>query len=231
MLVIGGAGGLGSAVVRLATKEGWKVRVADLRPAHPDDYTVDVGNAAQVASMFRHEGPWNSVVYCAGVSGHAKVQGMNLHRTMLDAMDVNCVGAITALQWWSKQLFGLLEVPHREALRHFVVVSSNSAHIPRSQSLAYCASKAALSMAVRVAARELASNDVNIWGVEPGWIADTPMSQQFRRDNPSREAHRIPGGDARVLYTKSLATFILQTIALDAPWINGCMLRLDGGEQ
>jgi len=232
MLVIGGAGGLGSAVAQQARDlKTWYVQVADSRPSAATHLTVDVGNAAQVGSLFRTEGPWDTVVYCAGVSGMAKVPGISLHRTVQHAAEVNYEGAVNALQWWAKQAidrnFNTDDAPD---LQHFVVVSSNSAHIARSGSLAYCASKAAVSMAVRVAARELATTELNVWGVEPGFILDTPMSERFRQ-NYTGPSHRIPGGDARALTKDSLAAFILQTITLDAPWINGCMLRLDGGEE
>jgi hypothetical protein len=65
--------------------------------------------------------------------------------------------------------------------------------------------------------------------VEPGLITDTAMTERTLARLPEGvPAHRIPGD--RTLTAWSLAMFICRTIQLDALWINGCSLRLDGGE-
>lgn len=57
-----------------------------------------------------------------------------------------------------------------------VAVTSDAAWRPMRTSLAYCASKAALEMAVRVASREYAPKGWRINAVAPGKVADTPMT-------------------------------------------------------
>lgn len=116
--------------------------------------------------------------------------------------------------------------------RQFVAVSSNSAHIARGGSAPYCASKAALSMGLRVAARECAGAPV-IWGVEPGYIEDTPMSQEtkFNFEGP---LHRIPGVKPRVGLSRSEMALHIVALALNGMSgmaLNGATIRLDGGEQ
>jgi NAD(P)-dependent dehydrogenase (short-subunit alcohol dehydrogenase family) len=113
----------------------------------------------------------------------------------------------------------------------FVAVSSNSAHVARSESAGYCASKAALSMAVRCAARRYAPlNTFRIWGYEPGLILDSPMTEAVRMSvRPDVPLHRIPGN--HTLRRGDLAQRIVDDIASGDRWLNGCMLRLDGGEQ
>jgi NAD(P)-dependent dehydrogenase (short-subunit alcohol dehydrogenase family) len=149
-----------------------------------------------------------------------------------DSMDVNYFGAMNVLDHWAVQwrALGWKAGMHRPT---FVAVSSNSAQLARSRSLAYCASKAALSMAIRCAARELAPHSVNIWGVEPGWISDTPMSEAVHARIVAEQRglpnHRIPGG--REVHRRELGRFIAEHVSHEWDWMNGCMLRLDGGDQ
>jgi NAD(P)-dependent dehydrogenase (short-subunit alcohol dehydrogenase family) len=57
-----------------------------------------------------------------------------------------------------------------------VAVTSDAAWRPMRASSLYCASKAALEMAIRVASRELAPAGWRVNGVAPGKVADTPMT-------------------------------------------------------
>jgi NAD(P)-dependent dehydrogenase (short-subunit alcohol dehydrogenase family) len=59
---------------------------------------------------------------------------------------------------------------------NIVAVTSDAAWRPMRTSVAYCASKAALEMAIRVASREYAHLGWRINGVAPGKVADTPMT-------------------------------------------------------
>jgi NAD(P)-dependent dehydrogenase (short-subunit alcohol dehydrogenase family) len=58
-----------------------------------------------------------------------------------------------------------------------VAVTSDAAWRPMRTSIAYCASKAALEMAVRVASREYAPAGWRINAVAPGKVHDTPMTK------------------------------------------------------
>lgn len=107
---------------------------------------------------------------------------------------------------------------------HFVVMSSNSAVIPRSQSMAYCASKAALSMAVRCAARDLqkAKMDLTVYGWEPGLVKGTPMSE----GRGGTRMLGLPEGISR----RALAHQIVSALAFGGAEYSGVLVRLDNGE-
>jgi hypothetical protein len=107
---------------------------------------------------------------------------------------------------------------------HFVALSSNSAHIPRSQSMAYCSSKAALSMAIRCAARDVgkAGMDMSIYGWEPGLVKGTPMSGE----RGGTRMLGLPEGMPR----RALANQIVNALAFGGPEYNGVLVRLDAGE-
>lgn len=113
----------------------------------------------------------------------------------------------------------------------FVVISSNSAHVARRGSTPYCASKAALSMAMRSIARERASAGMLIYGYEPGILSGTPMTEETA-GGWTGALHRIPGLDPRKgLSVLDLASVIVDNVARPNRMLNGVMLRLDGGEQ
>jgi NAD(P)-dependent dehydrogenase (short-subunit alcohol dehydrogenase family) len=115
--------------------------------------------------------------------------------------------------------------------RHFVAISSNSAQVARSTGMGYCASKAALSMALRCAGRDLATRGLpfSVYGYEPGWLAGTPMSDEVRQRLDGAPPHRIPAGDP--IDTKGLAAQIVNGLEHSRYNLNGTVLRVDGGEQ
>ncbi len=125
----------------------------------------------------------------------------------------------------------------------FVFISSNSAHVARGNSEVYCATKAALSMAVRCRARDIAREYETlgpsfIYAYEPGFIAGTPMSQEVTRrlskTMSAREAqviqmHRMPGvweGMDRRLLGRLIAMNLTNSRIL-----HGSTLRVDLGDQ
>lgn len=115
----------------------------------------------------------------------------------------------------------------------FVFISSNSAHIARSGSLSYCVSKAALSMAMRVAARDMAKDRERFGGrytycYEPCWIEGTPMSQEVEDRLSGNLAHRVPGGKG--LSRLGLAEIIVSNLR-SAKSLHGASLRIDLGDQ
>ena len=113
---------------------------------------------------------------------------------------------------------------------NFCSISSNSAHLARSQSAGYCASKAGLSMALRCVARRVAMNpQLCIWGYEPGFLVGTPMSERTAEAFPTAPLHRIPGGYG--LDPHDLADRIVGDLIVASRSLNGCMMRIDGGEQ
>lgn len=118
-----------------------------------------------------------------------------------------------------------------------VVVSSNSAAVPRAGSAGYCASKAAVSHGMRSLARE-ASKDPNLQNVslvtvEPGLIIDTPMTQQWTDKNPGVAPSRTPspaGTSAEHLTKRDVARLVKNIVAHPRAY-HGATIRMDRGEQ
>lgn len=133
-------------------------------------------------------------------------------------------------QEWSKK--NQEDVPM--LYRHYVAISSNSAAIPRSSSAAYCASKAALSMALRVKAREGKGGDqhgIVVYGYEPGLLAGTPMTKNTENDFPGALLHRMRGSAvAEGIPVEWLAEQIVTGLRSPGAALNGTLIRYDAGE-
>ena len=158
-----------------------------------------------------------------------RIQGLGL--TMQDAFHTNVIGPMEVLHQF---LTSATRHPDRhdgKYRRRFVAVSSNSARIPRTGSTPYCASKAALSMALRVAARELADDPWAplVWGYEPGLLAGTPMTagSAVAIDGP---LHRMKGVEPTGLSVPELAQQIVSDLVAGPRALHGCLVPFDAGE-
>ncbi len=238
LLVVGAAqGSLGSAVAAEAERQCIRVVTAGVQRDGFHEHYLDVTRPmGDVVNTLRTIGPFTHVVCTAGVNKQAhlsEAEGVVTAR-MYSHMLVNAIGPICLLESWMNLLKKSDLPSHWQG--QFVAISSNSAQVARSSSAPYCASKAALSMAIRCAARELAVSQQRwrrllVYGYEPGWIEDTPMSNRILKGLPDETPpHRIPGGGIGVS-KEHLASLVVRNLLMPSQMLNGCMMRLDGGEQ
>lgn len=232
LLVVGARkGSLGIAIAEAAEERGWGVTTAGI---HGEEHRLDIVEVGRVDMLLEELLP-HSVVCTAGINYESRPGRPDFNQQMKHHMRVNATGPLAMASNW----FGLWQEQFKcepgyedDAAYNFVAISSNSAHVARSNSAAYCASKAALSMGIRCLGRYVASHPAgfNIFGYEPGWIEDTPMSDAvLHRLADDEPEHRIPGG--RSLQPEVLAVTIVSSLATGPSPLNGCMIRLDGGEQ
>lgn len=188
-----------------------------------EDLSLDITHPYTYAKALR-EMQYDHVIVTAGLNLGMHSFG-NITDWMNEHMMVNCIGPMNLLDVWYKK-----NKP-KSTVGHFIGVSSNSAHIARQNSMAYCASKAAFSMSLRVAAREIANADqmAMVYGYEPGLLMNTPMTKETEeRFGPS--ATRIPG-NPHGLHADDVAHQIAATLHVGGRGLNGTLVRLDGGEQ
>lgn len=194
-----------------------------------EDKRLDVTKLKDVYAFLRKE-EVDHVVCTVGTNMPGTIQGAEWHRNMKLQMLVNYQGPMNLLAEWARYWRDKEDATGPELNRHFVVVSSNSAHTARSESGGYCASKAALSMGVRCAARQQAHRNLSIYGYEPGWMDGTPMSEGVEeRLGTGAVVHRIPGNNTMDPFV--LAKMIVTNMVFTCGELNGTMLRVDGGEQ
>lgn len=165
------------------------------------------------------------VVCTIGVNEGLPVYGDEWTDLAAEHMEVNFLRPMRLLRAFEDYLSGLPGT--------FVAISSNSARIARSSSAAYCASKAALSMGLRCAARDMtrAGNPLRVWGYEPGALAGTPMTKSVARglgkNVPMSRMLTSPAG----LPVGAVGRIVARDL-LDSPEVlHGTIVPLDNGEQ
>lgn len=248
MLVTGGAGGIGRAIVELLLAQGAQVALAD----------VGAGRAAAAA-----EALGGADKGCFGiemdVSGPATIAtGMDATLAALGRLDglVNCAAIVLhadplEIAWgdWQRQfeinLFGAYEVSRRAAKAMIegdskgaiVSIASEAGKKGHMESLAYSASKAGLISMTRMLSESLAAYDINVNCVCPGGVA-TPMLREV-----SEAYSGFTGEAAPAIFDKMLsqqlvrhltprevarvASFLLSD---DAYLIRGQAVNADAGE-
>jgi NAD(P)-dependent dehydrogenase (short-subunit alcohol dehydrogenase family) len=221
-VVVGGASGIGAAVAELERKRGAGVLVWDV--AGDFDVECDVTDAAAVdraaAVTLERVGVPREVTVTAGI-GHS---GMLLDVAPDEwdrVMAINTRGPLLAMRACARAMIDA------GSPGSIVATSSVSARLVDRSMGAYCASKAALSMVVEVAACEWAPHGIRVNAVGPG-VTATPMLGRA----PDTESgwlasvqHRTPLGRL------GTAEDIAQAIRAlhDVEWMTGQIVECDGG--
>jgi NAD(P)-dependent dehydrogenase (short-subunit alcohol dehydrogenase family) len=220
-VVIGGASGIGAAVVERYRDAGRPVVVWDVHESA--DVVCDVTDEQQIeaalaATLDRVEQLPTQITVTAGI-GHSGLLN-DITRAEWDrVLAVNVTGPWLVMRAWARQFAA------READASIVATSSVSARLVDRSMGAYCTSKAALSMTVRIAAAEWAPS-IRVNAVAPGvtatpMLGGAPVESGWLRD----VAHRTALG--RLGSAEDIADAVLALHAL--PWVTGQVLEVDGG--
>lgn len=162
LVVLGGSSGIGKAV--------WeRFRGRDLFRMGMINYgeeDFDVTRGTELVEALTLQRP-TDLVYSVGINRLDWIKDME-QADFMRLMEVNVWGFLRTIQVLDQ--LGCQDV-------NVVAVTSDAAWRPMRTSAAYCASKAAMEMAVRVASREYAPRGWRINAVAPGKVADTPMTE------------------------------------------------------
>ena len=224
-LVVGGGSGIGAALADAYRTRGSTTVTWDIAGSHDVSCDVTEPDAINDAVRVTRErwGVPTSVTVTAGV-GHAGL----LTEADPDAFDrvmrVNARGPWLCMRAW----VGAMR--EEQMVGSFVAVSSISARLVDRSMGIYCASKAALSMLVQVAAAEWGELGIRVNAVAPG-VTRTPMLGR----GPSVTVEGSPWlagvAERTALGRLGEASDIAQAIiALHAmEWVTGQVLECDGG--
>jgi NAD(P)-dependent dehydrogenase (short-subunit alcohol dehydrogenase family) len=220
-VVVGGASGIGAAVVADARSSGRDVLVWDVAGSY--DVACDVADPASVADAMARTrdriGVPAEVTITAGV-GHS---ALLVDESVVDwdrVMAVNARGPWLVMRAMAQ---AMIEVGVRGSI---VATSSVSAHLVDRAMGTYCASKAALGMIVRVAACEWAPHGIRVNAVGPG-VTETPMLGRAPSQSGWLEAVRRRTPLGRLGRPEDIAQAI-QALH-DVHWVTGQILDCDGG--
>lgn len=213
--VIGGTSGIGAACADLFQDLGlgevWSTGAnVDVRlPEHLDEFLALKKSIA--GDLPTH------VVYSAGIN----------HLEWASKLS-----PITMSQLYAVNVTGLLNVVQRVPAARYVVIGSDAAWRPMRTSLAYCSSKAALSMAVKCLARE----GYRINEVAPGMTEPTGMQRYVDQRVPevrgwtaeqAREYERT--STPRRAQPWEIAEVVHSTLFCETDYLNGATIPVNGG--
>ena len=237
MLVTGAAAGIGLACTRRLLAEGAAVamvdrdagRLSSTRDSLPSSdrafaipFDVTDGEAVR-------EGVADAARLMAGIDGVVNNAGIDMHRPFMDVdasdwnevMAVNLVGAMEVCR-------AAMDALASSGRGVIINVASAAGLRPTPGRIAYCASKAALIMATKALALELAEHGIRANAVCPGPV-ETELFRQSLGDSVTVDdvkARRVLG---RIGNVDEIAGTIAFLLSDEAAFITGSALAVDGG--
>ena len=220
-VVVGGASGIGAAVAERHRAAGCAVVVWDVKG--DADVVCDVTDEDQVdaalaATVDRLDVAPTELTVTAGI-GHSGLL-TEIDRSEWDrVLAVNLTGPWLVMRAWARYY------AEHEVEASMVAISSVSARLVDRSMGAYCTSKAALSMTVRIAAAEWAPA-IRVNAVAPGvtatpMLGGAPVDSGWLKDVASRTSL------GRLGTADDIADAVIAVHAL--PWVTGQVLEADGG--
>lgn len=220
-VVVGGASGIGAAVVDRQRRDGSHVVVWDIAGEY--DVRCDVADPDSI------DGALAETIASVGLPGRLTITAGVGHSGLLTDVgpdDWDRVMTINARGPWLVLRAFASAMVEAESPGSLVATSSVSAHLVDRNMGVYCASKAALSMVVRVAAFEWAPHGIRVNAVGPG-VTQTPMLGGAPSGGGwlSGVAERTPLG--RIGEADDIAGAVVALHGLG--WVTGQVLDCDGG--
>lgn len=225
-LILGAGSGIGARLLHdLRFIDG---RFSGVEWHNPTWKQLDVSNGSEVNQYVRNNGPFEYIVYCPGTNSLMPIGCIN-RGDLAYHFAVNVSGFILLMDAHEKHFPG--------AEGSVVAISSDAARIPMRASIAYCSSKAALNMAVRVAARELAPR-WQINAVAPGIIDGTEMTKYIDSAVPAvrcwtpekakaYEQSMIPIGRRG---TPAEISHVMRDLLKSPGYLTGSIVEISGGK-
>jgi 3-oxoacyl-[acyl-carrier protein] reductase len=236
-IVTGGAQGIGEACVRALSKEGANLVVADLqiegarRVAErvEKDFginslpiEVDVSKSSQVRSMvdrvLKEFGSIDILVNNAGITRDRLIVRMR-DEDWESVVDVNLKGVFNCTR-------EVVRVMMKARWGRIVNISSIIGIRGNVGQANYAASKAGIIALTKSAARELASREILVNAVAPGFIV-TPMTEQLPEEMRNEVLKSIPLG--RFGLPEEVAKVVLFLVSTQSSYITGQVIVVDGG--
>ncbi len=237
-VVTGATGGLGSAIVKLFLRKGMKVCITDKNTKTLNGFEKDLADDFNKDNfMFCHmdvEDPeeieavkvevlsrWKRVdvlVNNAGIFDMAPVLKMDEH-AFLRMLNINVLGVFRTCQ-----IFGNVMV--QQSMGKIINIGSIAGTRGLMNGGHYAASKAAVTALSLSLANELASHNVQVNVVHPGYI-DTAMLDSHKEILKTAAVWRIPA--KRLGLPWEVAEVVWSLITLESTYLLGTQINVDGG--
>ena len=225
MVVTGGAGAIGAAVMERFRAIGDSVLGVDVR-TQDAVLACDVADEASVSAAFaevrRRQGPVEVLVHSAGITGRGTVMDED-PATWRRILEVNLTSAYLCCREAIPDMSGL-------GRGRIVLIASVNGRFGGSalSGPAYAVSKGGLLTLARFLAREHAAQGITVNAVAPG-PHDTPMWTALDADRRERILGMIPGGKGPG-DPADLAATVVHLCSPEAWYINGATIDVNGGQ-
>jgi NAD(P)-dependent dehydrogenase (short-subunit alcohol dehydrogenase family) len=185
-VVTGAGSGIGRAAARALHADGWELvlagrREAALRETLPDAKIVptDITDPAGVAALFEAAGPLDLLFNNAGIGVASPVEDLALEDWQR-VVDTNLTGAFLCAQAAFRAMMG----------RGGRIINNGSlaAHVPRPDSIAYTATKHAVTGLTKALSLEGREHDIACGQIDIGNAA-TPMTE--RQTEPTMDVELV----------------------------------------
>jgi NAD(P)-dependent dehydrogenase (short-subunit alcohol dehydrogenase family) len=233
-LVVGGASGMGNAVVRQLIEGGARTHVFDVKPsAEGEFHACDVRDYAAVQrcvqEVVAQEGRIDLLFIAAGVHLFANIEETSIE-DFERVLSINLKGPFYVLK-------EVLPVMRKQRYGNVVIMGSDQVFVGKGSSAVYGLSKAALGQLTKSTAIDYAPYNVRVNCICPGTI-DTPMIapavQRF---------HEISGTPIDDIYdflrkaqpvqrlgtTEEIGKAVVFMLSDDCRFMTGALLSVDGG--
>jgi NAD(P)-dependent dehydrogenase (short-subunit alcohol dehydrogenase family) len=233
-LIVGGASGMGNAVVQLLLQEGCRTHVLDVKETADGEFQpCDVQDYNQVRRCVQNvvdrDGRIDLLFVAAGVHLFADIEGTSIDE-FERVLSINTKGPFYVLK-------EVLPVMRRRRYGNVVLMGSDQVFIGKGSSAAYGMSKAAIGQLTKSTAIDYAPYNVRVNCICPGTI-DTPMV------GPSVERfHELSGLSLEAIHDllrkaqpiqrlgtpEEIARAVLFLLSDECPFMTGALVSADGG--
>ena len=237
VLVTGGSGGIGSAIVTTLADAGYDVLftfnkrgekasklVADLHQLHPDQSItsrqidfVDRVAVEKFVDELSQSQPLYGLIHNAGTS----------YDTLSPLIDQKRGEDLMQLNFWalSRLVTGVIRPMLSAKLGRIIGICSGAAVRGIPGNAAYAATKGAMASYVRTLAVEYARKGVTANCIIPGFV-DTDLLTPYAKHHDKMEVQIPAGRFARPVEIANLARYLLSP---EADYLTGAMVPIDGG--